>query len=356
MTSIVTRRDARSGMFCAFLPGPSQLECNVKNGLFSIFVSIAGAGLALSGAALAQGAYPSAPLTVIVPFAAGGSVDVAARIVLPKLAVRLKQPVVIENVPGAAGTIGTQRAIRARPDGYTLLFAVASPITVAPQVSPSTVKYDALQELAPIAPVAVAPFVLIGKPGLSATGTSDLVRLAKSQPGRLNYGTDGVGTSMHVSMELVKQSAKIDVLHVPYKSGPQVLTELAGNQIDLAVLPVSLAQGFIRDGKVKAFGVTSKARWGSLPGVPSLSEAAELKDMDVESWYGLLAPAQVEVAIRERIAREIAAILAEPEVVKKMEDAGLKPLSMSPAQFGAYLAREKQMLGGVIAAAGIKAE
>ena len=310
----------------------------------TVFVTCA--VFAASGAALGQGAYPSGPITVIVPFAAGGSVDVAARVVLPRLAERLKQAVVIENVPGAAGTIGTQRAIRARADGYTLLFAVASPITVAPQVAPSTVKYDALKELAPIAPVGVAPFVLIGKPGLAAAATSDLVRLAKSQPGKLNYGTDGVGTSMHVSMELVKQNAKIDVMHVPYKSGPQVL----------AVLPVSLAQGFIRDGKVKAFGVTSKARWASLPGVPSLSEAAELKDMDVESWYGLLAPAQVDAAIRERIAREIAAILAEPDVAKKMEDAGLKPLSMTPAQFGAYLAREKQMLGGVIAAAGIKAE
>ena len=312
--------------------------------------------LATSSAGLAQGNYPAGPITVIVPFAAGGSVDVAARIILPKLSDRLKQPVVIENVPGAAGTIGTQRAIRARADGYTLLFAVASPITVAPQVAPATVKYDALKELAPIAPVGVAPFVLIGKPALAAANVAELVKLAKSQPGKLNYGTDGVGTSMHVSMELVKQNAKIDVMHVPYKSGPQVLTELAGNQIDLAVLPISLAQAFIRDGKVKAFGVTSKARWSSLPGVPSLSEATELKDMDVESWYGLLAPAQVDQAIRDRLAREVAAIVAEPDVVKRMDDAGLKPFSLNPAQFGAYLAREKQMLGAVISAAGIKTE
>lgn len=314
------------------------------------------AGLVFSGASIAQGAYPSAPITVIVPFAAGGSVDVTARIVLPKLADRLKQAMVIENVPGAAGTIGTLRAIRAKADGYTLLFAVASPITVAPQVAPNTVKYDALKELTPIAPVGVAPFVLIGKPALSAATTSDLVKLAKSQPGKLSYGTDGVGTSMHVSMELVKLNAKIDVLHVPYKSGPQVLTELAGNQIDLAVLPVSLAQAFIRDGKVKAYGVTSKARWGTLPNVPSLSEAPELKEMNIESWFGLLAPAQIDAAIRERIGKEIAAVLADPEVIKKMDDAGLKPMVQTPAQFAAYLAQEKQVLGAVISAAGIKAE
>ena len=321
-----------------------------------IRITVALAATAAAGACMAQAPYPAAPITVIVPFAAGGSVDVAARIVLPKLAERLRQPMVIENTPGAAGTIGTQRAIRAKPDGYTLLFAVASPITVAPQVAPATVKYDALKELAPIAPVGVAPFVLIGKPDLAAATTSELVKLARSQPGKLSYGTDGVGTSMHVSMELVKLNAKIDVLHVPYKSGPQVLTELAGNQIDLAVLPVSLAQAFIKDGKVKAYGVTSKQRWGTLPGVPSLSEAADLKDMDIESWFGLLAPALVDPAIRERIARELAVVLADPDIVKKMDDAGLKPLSLSPAQFGAYLAREKQMLGAVISAAGIKAE
>jgi tripartite-type tricarboxylate transporter receptor subunit TctC len=324
---------------------------------FSQFKSFIAAALVVAaGSSAAQAPWPNGPITVIVPFAAGGSVDVAARIVLPKLAERLKQSVVIENVPGAAGTIGTQRAIRAKADGNTLLFAVASPITVAPQVAPATIKYDALKELAPIAPVGVAPFVLIGKPALAAATTSDLVKLAKSQPGKLSYGTDGVGTSMHVSMELVKQNAKIDVLHVPYKAGPQVLTELAGNQIDLAVLPVSLAQAFIRDGKVKAFGVTSKARWSTLPGVPSLSESPELKDMDVESWFGILAPAQVDAAIRERLAKEIAAVIADPEVAKKMDDAGLKTLSMTPAQFATYLAREKQMLGAVISAAGIKAE
>ena len=327
-----------------------------KAGSFLVILATATLALAATGACVAQATYPAAPITVIVPFAAGGSVDVAARIVLPKLSERLKQAVVIENAPGAAGTIGTQRAIRARPDGYTLLFAVASPITVAPQVAPATVRYDALRELAPIAPVGVAPFVLIGKPGLAAASTADLVKLAKSQPGKLSYGTDGVGTSMHVSMELVKLNAKIDVLHVPYKSGPQVLTELAGNQIDLAVLPVSLAQAFIKDGKVKAYGVTSSQRWSSLPGVPSLSETADLKDMHIESWFGLLAPALVEPAIRERLAREIAAILADPDVIKKMDDAGLKPMSLTPAQFGAYLAREKQMLGAVISAAGIKAE
>ena len=322
----------------------------------ALLALVTAASMSLPARVNAQSAYPSAPITMIVPFPGGGSVDVAARIITQRLAERLKQPVVIENVPGAAGTIGTQRAIRAKADGYTLLFAVASPITVAPQVSPTIIKYDALKELAPIAPVALSPFVLVGKPGFAANSTTDVLRMARSQPGRLNYGTDGVGTSMHVTMELLKQNAKIDIMHVPYKAGPQVLTEVAGNQIDLAMLPVTLAQGFIKEGKVKGYGVTSKARWGSLPGVPSLSESPELKDMEMESWFGVLAPVQVEAAIRERLAREITAIVAEPEVVQRLDAAGLKPMSMGAAQFGAYLAREKQTFGAVINAAGIKVE
>ena len=209
-------------------------------------------------------AYPNRAVTVLVPFAAGGSVDTAARLVLQKLSDRLKQSFVVENVTGAAGTIGTERAVRAKPDGYTLLFAVASPINVAPVVKPSTVRYDALKDLAPIATVATSPFVLVGSPKLAANNTAEVLALARAQPGKLNYGTDGVGTSMHLTAEIIKLAAKVDIQHVPYKSGPQVLTELSAGLLELAVMPVTLAQPFIRDGKVKAFGVTSKQRWESM--------------------------------------------------------------------------------------------
>jgi len=281
-------------------------------------------------------------------------VDVAARIVMPRLAERLKQPIVVENVVGASGTIATQRVIRAKPDGYTLLFAVASPVTVAPLVSPNTFKYDGLKELLPIAPVASSAFVLIARPTLAVDSADALVKLARSQPGKLNYGTDGVGTSLHITAEMIKQMAAIDIMHVPYKSGPQVLTELAGGQIDLAVLPVGLAQNFIRDNKVKALGVTSQARWEGLPNVPSLSETAEFKSMNVDSWQGLMAPAHTDAAIVDRIARELAAVHADPELKRKLADAGFAPMDMAPAAFATYLAREKQMLSTVINTAGIR--
>src|SRR5438093_3774720 len=214
------------------------------------------------GAALAQAQnFPAKPIAVIVPFAAGGGVDSTARLIMPKLADQLKQPVVIDNVAGAAGTIGTLKAARAPADGYTLLFAVASPINVAPLVAPSAVKYDALKDFTPLASVAVSPFVLIGKTSLPAANTAELIHLARAQPGKLNVGTDGVGTSLHITAELVKQRAGLDIVHVPYKSGPQVLIDVVGGQLDLAVLPLTLAQSFIRDGKVRAYGVTSKGRW-----------------------------------------------------------------------------------------------
>nr|WP_145548785.1 tripartite tricarboxylate transporter substrate binding protein [Variovorax boronicumulans] len=310
--------------------------------------------LALPLLAQAQpGAWPSQPITAVVPFSAGGSVDVAARLVMPRLAERLGQPVVVENTVGASGTIATQRVIKARPDGYTFLFGVASPVTVAPLVSPGRFKYDGLKELLPVVPVAASAFVLVGRPDLPAASAAELVKLVRSQPGKLNFGTDGVGTSLHVTAEMLKQKAQLDMVHVPYKSGPQVLTELAGGQIDLAVLPVALAQGMVRDGKVKGYGVTSRQRAATLPDTPSLSETAEFAGLDVLAWQGLLLPAGTDGAIAARLARETAAVLAEPDTQRRLADAGFAPMTMTQTQFADYLAREKKDLAATIAAAHI---
>ncbi|WP_082360417.1 Bug family tripartite tricarboxylate transporter substrate binding protein [Paracidovorax avenae] len=300
-------------------------------------------------------AWPVQPIIAVVPFSAGGSVDVAARLLMPRLAERLKQPVVVENTVGASGTIAVQRVIRARPDGYTLLFGVASPVTVAPLVSPARFAYDGLKELQPVVPVASSAFVLIGRPHLAAD-TAELIRLVRSQPGRFNFGTDGVGTSLHIAAETIKQQAGLDIAHIPYKSGPQVLTELAGGQIDLAVLPVALAQAFIREGKVQAYGVTSRRRAATLPQVPSLSETPEFRSLDIEAWQGLLLPAGTPPAIARRIAAEMHAVLADPEVVRRLSDAGFQPMEMTQAGFADYLARERQELATVIHAAGIRVD
>ena len=316
------------------------------------------AGVALAGALLPSTAqaWPDKPVMVIVPFGAGGGVDAAARIVLPKLGERLGQQLIIENVPGASGTIGTQRVIRARPDGYTLLFAVASPINVAPLVAPSSVRYDALKDLQPVAPVAVSPFVLVGRRDLKAAGTAELLALARSQPGKISYGTDGMGTSLHLTAATIAHQANVNLIHVPYKSGPQVLTDVAGGTVDLAVLPVALVQGMVRENKVRAYGVTSRQRSDALPGVPSLAETSDLAKLDVESWMGLLAPAGLDAAIVARLAREVAAVLADPEIVKQLAAGGMKPMLMPTAEFGAYLARERRSLADIVNAAGLKIE
>lgn len=311
---------------------------------------------ALPAGALAQSAWPDKPITWVVPFGAGGGVDAAARIVMPKLSERLGQQVIIDNVPGASGTIGTQRVAKAKPDGYTLLFAVASPINVAPLVAPASVRYDALEDLVPIAPVAVSPFVLVGKTGLQAGTTAELLALTRKQPGKLTYGTDGFGTSLHVTAAMITGTAGVDILHVPYKSGPQVLTDVAGGQVDLAVLPLTLVQGMVKENKVRAYGVTSKARSDALPGVPSLSETPELATLNVESWMGLLGPAGLDPAIVARLNKEVAAVLADPGVLKQLADGGMKPMQMAPADFGAYLRRERKALAAVVTANNIKAE
>jgi tripartite-type tricarboxylate transporter receptor subunit TctC len=306
---------------------------------------------------LAQTApYPSRTVTVIVPFSAGGSVDAAARMVLQNLGSRLGQPVIVENVPGASGTLGTQRAVRAEPDGHTLLFAVASPINVAPLVSPGKVRYDAVKDLTPVAMVATSPFVLIGRKDLAATDTAALMQLARDKPGSLSYGTDGVGTSMHLTVELIKLRANVDMLHVPYRAGPQVLTELSGGLIDLAVMPVTLAQPFIRDNRVRAYGVTSAERWKSLPDVPTLAETDALKDIDVESWYGLLAPAGVDAAIVERLSSELAATMADADLGRRLAEAGLKPVVSTRQQFAEVLQKEREAMAAVVSAANIKVE
>ena len=277
--------------------------------------------------------------------------DVAARLVMPRLAERLHQPVVIENTVGASGTIATQRVIKARPDGHTVLFGVASCVLIAPLVSPERFRYDGLRELLPVAPVASSAFVLAGRPDLPAATAAELVQLSRQQPGRLTVGTDGVGTSLHLTAEMLQQQAGLSWTHVPYKSGPQALTELAGGQIDLAVLPVALVQSFVREGKLRGLGVTSRQRAATLPQTPSLSDTAVWQAFDVEAWQGLLLPARTDARIAERLARETAAVLAEPELVRKLAEAGFKPMVMEQAQFTAHLQRERKLLEATVQAA-----
>lgn len=324
--------------------------------LFPSFQRTFLAAMALACSAGTAHAFPSKPITLVVPFSAGGGVDATARMVSTKLGDALGQPMVIENAAGAAGTIGTHKVARAAADGYTLLFAVASPLNVAPLVAPNAVRYDTFKDFVPIATVGVSPFVLIGKPGLPAASMAELVQLVKAQPGKLNFGTDGVGTSLHVTAELIKQRAQLDIVHVPYKSGPQVLTDVAGGQLDLAVLPLTLAAPFILQGKVKAYGVTSRQRAAITPSVPALSETPILKDLEVDSWLGILAPAGIPGPVAQQLMQAMETTMKDPEVVRRLGEIAVRPVVMKGQAFGDYLRKERRMNEEVVNKSGMKGQ
>ena len=310
----------------------------------------------LAGATAAQQPYPSRPITLIVPYAAGGSVDVVARVVANALGQKLNQNVVIENVAGAGGVTGTQRAARAEPDGYTLLFSVESTMAIAKLVQPHVVQYDSQKDFAPISLIGTSPLVLVGKKDLPASTIAELMVLLRANPGKYSYASSGVGTSLQVAGEMINIEGKVQMVHVPYRVGSQIVTDLMGNQIDLAVLPLVMALPSYRNGNIKIFGITEPERSSLAPGLPSLAEQPELKNVSMTVWYGLFAPAKVDPAIIDRIYHALAAALREPELQAKLADVNLRVVGSSPAEFAKFLADEITKFAAVVKAANIKAE
>jgi tripartite-type tricarboxylate transporter receptor subunit TctC len=312
--------------------------------------------LAGAAPASAQQPYPSRPITLIVPYAAGGSVDVVARVVANALGQKLSQNVVVENVAGAGGVTGTQRAARAEPDGYTLLFSVESTMAIAKLVQPHVVQYDSQKDFAPISLIGTSPLVLVGKKNLPASTIAELMVLLRANPGKYSYASSGVGTSLQVAGEMINIEGKVQMVHVPYRVGSQIVTDLMGNQIDLAVLPLVMALPSYRNGNIKIFGITEPERSSLAPGLPSLAEQPELKNVSMTVWYGLFAPAKVDPAIIDRIYHALAAALREPELQAKLADVNLRVVGSSPAEFAKFLADEIAKFAAVVKAANIKAE
>ena len=305
--------------------------------------------------ALAQ-PYPSRPITMIVPYAAGGSVDVVARVVANALGDKLHQNIVIENVAGAGGVTGTQRAARAEPDGYTLLFSVESTMAIAKLVQPNVVQYDSQRDFVPISLIGSAPLVLAGKKDLPANTIAELMALLRSNPGKYSYASSGVGTSLQVAGEMINIEGKVQMVHVPYRVGAQMVTDLMGNQIDLAVLPLVMALPSYRNGNIKIFGITEPERSPLAPDLPSLAEQPELKNVAMTVWYGLFAPAKVNPAIVDTIYQALAAALREPLTRAKLADVNLQVVGSTPAEFAKFLADEISKFAVVVKAANIKAE
>ena len=303
----------------------------------------------------AQAAWPGAkPITLIVPFGAGGNVDVTARLIGQKLSERLKQSVVIENAVGAGGTIGMEKAVRAAPDGYTLALGADSPVVIARLVNPAAVRYDGAKDLAAIGLVTTAPMVIVARPDLPANTLAEVLQLARQKPGQLSYATSGVGSILQLAMETIKEQSKVFMVHVPYRGGAQIVTDVIGKQVDLAVVISVTATPQIQGKKLKAIAVTDDKRLPTLPDVPSVAETPGFKGFDMVSWTGLFAPAQTPPAIVERLNRELMEVLKADDVRAKLAEGGASPGTGSAADFSRFVQKEQARYAAIVKAANIK--
>jgi tripartite-type tricarboxylate transporter receptor subunit TctC len=296
--------------------------------------------------------WPAKPIRIVCTLAAGGGVDTTARIVGQGLTESWGQPVIVDNRPGAGGTIATEAVVRATADGYTLLMTSPGHVT-----APSLYKlnYDTLKDLAPVAMIVSSPSVLVVHPSLPADSMKALLALARARPGELLFGSSGNGSPGHMTVELLAMTAGVRLVHVPYKGTPPILTDLVGGRIAAAASSVASTMPHVNAGRLKALAVTSGRRSVAQPQLPTVAESG-VPGFAVDIWYGLLAPAEVPREIVTRLHEGVAAVVGRPEVRQKLLAAGLEPSVMAPDEFGRYVAAEVAKWGKVIRAAGIRVD
>ncbi|MES2402262.1 MAG: tripartite tricarboxylate transporter substrate binding protein [Pseudomonadota bacterium] len=307
------------------------------------------------GAGSALAAYPDKPVTLVVPFAPGGSSDIVARSIAPMLGERLGQAIVIENVSGAGGMLGTQRTVRAASDGYTILLGSGSEILINKVINPA-LAYDGVRDLAPVVFVGTGPMVLVGKPGLPASNMNELLALARAKPGALSYASAGNGTPMHVAGELLKMRANIFMTHIPYRGAAPALVDLLGGQIDLGVSTLSAAQTYIRSGKIKAYAVTSSKPSELAPDIPALGAVKGLEGFDLGVWFGLFLPVKTSPEIVQKVQAAAQQVLADPAVRRKLAEQGISASGASAEELRKFMAVEVEKYRAVVKAAKITAQ
>jgi tripartite-type tricarboxylate transporter receptor subunit TctC len=298
--------------------------------------------------------YPDKPVRIVVPFPPGGTTDVLARIVATGLSERMGQQFVVDNRPGASGVIGTSMVAKAEPDGYTLVFATINTHGINASLFPN-LPYDPIKDFAPVTVVANTPNVLMVHPSVPAKSLAELIELAKADPGKLNFGSTSLGGSPHMSGELFKMMAKVDIVHVPYKGGGPMLTDLIGGHIQMAFDNLPSSMGHIRSGEVRAIAVTTAERAPSAPDVPTMRESG-LPDYEVAAWFGMLAPAGTPPEIVNRLQQTISEILQSPKGVTRRADLGAVPVGNTPAEFAKVIAYEVTRWREVVQATGVKVE
>ena len=320
----------------------------------TLFVTIIAAyACLLSDAALAQ-AYPAKPVRMIVPFPPGGATDLLARVVAQKLGEGLGHQVVVDNRPGAGGTIGSRLMLDAQPDGYTILMSSVSTHAIGPHLYAKP-PYDPMKDFTAITEVSVTPTVLMVSATLPVASLKEFIALAKARPGKLNYGSSGVGTQFHLSGELLKLLTGIDMAHIPYKGTALVYPDLFSGQVSLMFDTLSVAIPFIRAGRVKALGVTGAKRTPTLPDVPTIAEAG-VAGFNADLWLGVWGPAKLPPDITEKLASEIARLLKLPDVRERLAAQGMEAVGSTPPQFAEFVRRENAQWSKVVRSAGVKAE
>lgn len=311
-----------------------------------------GAAAQSAGVAAAQ-SYPSKPVRFILPFPPGGPTDILGRMLGQKLSDQLGQPVVADNRPGAGGNLGAEVAAKSPPDGYTIVLCAPS-LAISPSLY-SKLNYDPIKDFAPISLVASIPNVLLVHPSVPAKTLKDLIALARSYPGRLNFGSGGIGTSNHLASEMLKGLAKVNIMHVPFKGSNQAMLSMIGGHVDMVVIGVPPAIPQIRTGKVRPLAVLSAARLQGLPDVPTAKEAG-MPNFEVITWYGVLAPAGTPREIVTRLNLEVVKMMGTADLKERMTGAGFDPLSGSPGQFAEFIKTETVRWAKVIRDAGVRVE
>ena len=306
---------------------------------------------AVSRIARAQ-AYPTRPVRIIAPTAPGGAPDIIARLIGPWLSQRLGQQFVVENRPGSGNNIGTEAVVRAAPDGYTLL-VVSSSNTINATLY-DKLNFVFLRDIAAVAGIISLPFVMVVNPSVPAKTVPEFIAHAKANPGKISFGSPGIGTPGHVSGELFKIMTGVEMIHVPYRGGAPVMTDLLGGQVQVLFGTTSLTVEQVRAGKLRALAVTGATRWEGLPDIPTLGEF--VSGYEATSLFGLGAPKQTPAAIIERLNRDINAALDDPNLKTRLVDLGGTLLAGSPADFGKLIADDTEKWAKVIRAANIKAE
>ena len=315
---------------------------------------IAGVALAalalVAGTSLAQG-YPNRPVRVIVTFPPGGTPDIYGRIMSNELSRLWNQSVVVENRTGAAGGIGSDFVAKSAPDGYTLLFAADASITVTPNLVPN-LPYDPVRDFAPIVNVAQGPFVLMVHSSVPANNMKELIAWIRSQPGKVSYASSGNGSQQHLSMELIRTSAGVDMVHIPYTGFGQGLVDVLAGQVPMLFGGATAAIGIIRSGKLKGLGVTSKTRVKALPDVPPIADT--IPGMEILAWYGFLAPAATPREIVRKINADSITIIRRPEFQERLVKDGIEPVANTPEEFAAQIKADLATWAKVVKASGAK--